>query len=310
MIKIRTIYSCKVTYYSLEKFLEYCKNNEISISNLEVDNYTFYFNVTKKNYVKLKLFVNEIIIIKKYGLEKIYEITKLNKISIMLLVFSFCLYAGLNNRIYQITINGTNILLNDMIRQRIDELNISRYQLMPNNKELKELEKILKMEFIDYIDVISVNSKGTYIFINYAKKGEEVEIIEKHGKMYAKKDAIIKSFDIESGKIVKEINDYVKKGELIVDDTLYYNDKPIIVGTAGTVFGYTFNKISLSCISTGLEKSEIYQILLSKARYEITKNFQLGEYIEKEIILSYINQNEIANMTIHYTLVENIISFE
>ena len=74
--------------------------------------------------------------------------------------------------------------------------------------------------------------------------GDIVEIEQKHGKMYAKKEGIIKSFDIESGKIVKEINDYVKVGDLLVDDTILYKDKAIVVGTLGRVMAYTFNNIT------------------------------------------------------------------
>lgn len=309
MMFIKSLYYLELTYYSPSEFLNFCHENYIILQDFSLKGYKYYFWVDKKSYKKIKKNFKEVKLIKSKGLHTIFQHIKINFITILLLIFSFVFYLFLNTRVFMIEINGSNRNINQLISNRISSLDIKRFSQMPTNNELKELEILLKMELINYVDLLTINSQGTYIYINYQKKGDEVIIEEKKGKMYAKKSGIIKSFDIESGKIMKEINDYVNKGDLIVDDTLYYKDKEIKVGTIGKVWAYTFNKISLSIISKGMEESEVYQILLSKARYNISKNFQIGEYIDKEIILSYINQNGVADMVIHYTLVENICSF-
>ncbi len=310
MIKIRTYYLSKVTFYSPEVFLSSCRYHNITIYNFQVlDQYNYQFLILKKDYKKLKNYYLDMKILKIYGFEYLKNIILSNKFTSFLIIISFLLYFFLNTRIYRIAINGTSDKINEIISNRIEELGIKQFNKMPSNSSLKEIEEILKMDLISYVDLISVNSKGTYIFINYEKKGEEIVIEKKNGKMYAKKDGIIKSFDIESGKIVKEINDYVKKGDLLVDDTLTFNDKEIIVGTLGKVFAYTFNKVKVSCSSLGVEKSELYQMLLSKARYELTKNLDPGSYIDKEVIMAFSDVNDIATMIIHYTLVENIVTF-
>ncbi len=310
MIKIKTYYRCQVTYYSKEVFIASCFHHGIDIYDFIInDRYNYEFIVSKKDYKKLKNFYLELSIIKKYGYESFFNFVWINKFAFSLLILSILLYLFLGTRIYCVKINGTSDSINNYISKRLDELDICRSRKMPSSDELKQIEDILQMELLEKLELISINSKGTYIFVNYEKKGDIVEIEQKHGKMYAKKEGIIKSFDIESGKIVKEINDYVNAGDLLVDDTILYKDKAIVVGTLGRVMAYTYNDITISCSSKGLEKSEVYQLLLSKARFEVSKNFDRYSYIDKEIIMSYINQNDIANMTIHYTLVENIAKF-
>lgn len=301
---------CSLKYYSKELFLQSCYHNQIEIEDfIEVDKYTYRFKTSYSNYKKLSKYYTGIEIIKKYGFLSLVELIKTNKLLSVLLIICLCFYLYLNKHIYQIEINGVSNQINSYIREKLKEFEIDKYQYMPQNSDLKEIENILKMDLMDSVDLLSITSKGTYIFVNYTKKGDLIELEKKNGKIYAKKDGIIKSFQIDSGKILCDVNDYVKKGDLLVDDYLYYKDKPIYVGTKGEIYAYTFNKISLSCVSKGLEKSEIYHLLLTKARYEVSKSFDANSYIDKELIVSYINQNDVANMTIHYTLVENIVSF-
>lgn len=310
MICIKSYYLCQVTYYSKEVFIASCYHHKLKIYNFKIiDQYNYQFLISKKDYKKLKEFYLDLKILKKYGFEQAISVVLKNKFILVCLVLSMILYSFLNTRIFSVHINGTSHQINSYISERLKQLDIYQFQSMPTNNELKEIENILKMELLDRIDLISINSKGTHVFVNYEKKGEIVDIEKKHGKMYAKKDGIIKSFNIESGKIVKEVNDYVNKGDLLVDDTIYYKDKEIKVGTLGQVMAYTFETMAISCVSTNLEKAEIYHILLTKARYEISKKIDRYSYIDKELIMSYINQNNVANMTIHYTLVENIVSY-
>ena len=307
MIKLRTYYLCRVTYYSKEAFLASCFHHGIRIFDFQIeDTYVFRFLITKSDYKKISRFYLELKVLKQYGIGAFFDLLLLHKLAFACLILSFCFYGFLNTRVYTIRINGNSDSINAYIRETIRQLGVAPMKTMPSNRELKELETILKMDLIEKVDLISVNSQGTYIFINYEKKGDEVVIEKKNGKMYAKKDGIIKAFEIESGKIVKEVNDYVRQGDLLVDDTITYKDKQYVVGTLGKVLAYTYNRIDISCVSANMEKSEIYHILLTKARYEIGKGFDSSSYIDKEIILSYTDQNGVANMSIHYTLVENI----
>lgn len=309
-MKIRSRYIISICYYSKEELLNFISENSIEIFMFNVvDDYHFEFEISKKNYHKLSKHFSDIKIEKIYGFESIVNSILKNKITAISIVISLLFYMFLNTRIYSINIQGTNDYINNYIASRFDEFLLKKYQKMPNIDEIKKIEEILKMDLCDKVDLISITSKGTYIFVNYVKKGDEIILEQKHGKMYAKKDGIIKSINIESGKVMIDVNDYVKNGDLLVDDTLYYKDKPIVVGTLGRVMAYTYGRINVSCISTNMEKAEIYQLLLSKARYEISKSFDIYSYIEKEIVLSYVNQNNIATMDIHYTLVENIIKF-
>lgn len=307
---IRSFYLIKINYYSSKAFFKILKSNKIKIYFYnKVSEYDFIIKIQPRDLKKIKNLFSSTEIISSSGIIKSFELINKNKIFCLMLVISICFYFFINTRIFKIEIRGVNSSINAKITQSLNKFNIKKYEKKPSINDLKQIENILKMELLNDVDLISLNSKGNYIFVSYSKKGENAIVKEKNGKLYAKKDGIIKFFDIESGKILKEINDYVKKGDLLVDDTLYYKDKPIKIGTYGKVYAYTFNEITISLISTGLEKSEIYQILLNKARNQIISTFDEKSYIDKEIITSYINQNGVCTMKIVYTIVENIAIF-
>ena len=125
-------------------------------------------------------------------------------------------------------------------------------------------------------------------------------------KYYASKSGVIKSSLISRGNFLYSVNDYVKKGDLLIDDYVYINNKSIYVGGYGKVYAYTWTIVEISKSSNEGNYIDYYAYLLNKCRYEISKNFDNDEYIyeEKILISSFLNNN--IHLKIHYTTVENI----
>ena len=119
---------------------------------------------------------------------------------------------------------------------------------------------------------------------------------------------MIKSFDLLSGNRVVDINDYVKKGDLLVKDVLTtdYNEE-VYIGTYGSVYAYTWYYSTISYPINEFDSNEtILANALLEAKHQICLNFSNSEYIYQENVLQFIKQDNNVFIKIHFTCVEDI----
>ena len=159
---------------------------------------------------------------------------------------------------------------------------------------------------IEKIEFFEIKRKGSLISVRYQKRRKSIALPNKTGKLYANKDGVVKMFDIKSGvKKVKE-NEYVRKGDLLVDDILETsNGNNVNIGTLGSVFAHTFYFINVSVKNDG-DEANVFSLLLYLAKLEISKELSYGEKIIREQILSYNLDEEVSTMKIYYVLLEDI----
>ena len=125
------------------------------------------------------------------------------------------------------------------------------------------------------------------------------------------KDGMIVRFEVTSGvKMVKEF-DYVKKGDLLVSDTLITSsEESKYIGAYGSVYAYTWYNVESSYAvknNKKIDELEIYNLLLEDNRAKIDKELTGNdEFLVKEQILSFKNDNNKYRLKIHYTLLEDI----
>ena len=110
------------------------------------------------------------------------------------------------------------------------------YILLNPELPVSRLERILEVldtkvlltdnEHIELAKQIGVNHQILKIS---DLKEKEIKHYQQFGKYYAKKDGMIKYTDIECGNYLFSSNQYVKQGELLIDDYLYINDKSICI---------------------------------------------------------------------------------
>ena len=91
------------------------------------------------------------------------------------------------------------------------------------------------------------------------KKRRKVNLEEQKGNnIYASKDGVIKKFDISSGVKNVKVNQFVKKGDLLVSDTIVNNkEENIDIGTKGSVYASTYYFLDVS-VNRNIEEMERY----------------------------------------------------
>lgn len=290
---MKNLINIQVISYSYNAFLDFLKNNNISIYKFKIiDQYTFNLYCSYWAYRKIKKKYKNTKIIGNNSVTNLLIRTISNKLVVFSLIISSLFYSFLSNRIMVININGVSNEINSVLEMELDYYNIAKYKTIPSVDRLKIIEKELYDKYQNTLDILSLTKKGNYIIVNYEKKKDKLNLEEKKGKIYSKKNAIISKILISSGNVLVKENQYVQKNQLIVDDELIKESEVIKVGTKGYVYGYTFNKIVIDYSKMNYEDIFIY------ARYKICENYILDERIVNETII-YDNEND-KIMILHY----------
>lgn len=295
-------FKCKIRLYSLLPFFEFIKKRNLNISNIIMkDDYTYIFYCSYFTYKKIKKEYKNVQLLSNNSIGNVFLKIFSEKLVIICLIISSIFYIYLSNKIFDIEINGTSEQLNYYLEKQLETYNIKKSYSLPTIKELKKIEKDMYIQNNDKLDLLSIIKKGSYIIVNYELKKENLVLDNNKGKIYSKKDAIISKILIGSGNVLVKENQFIKKGNLLVDDSIIVDEKIHYVGTKGIIYGYVYNKIEIS-----YQNYEIDKILLD-ARYLVSKNYILEEKILEENILHHDLERKI--LIIHYKCEEILNSY-
>ena len=132
-------------------------------------------------------------------------------------------------------------------------------------ERLNEILSNFKTIYKDKVEYINIYQVGSVFHVEYTKRKQDKKEKDDYQNLYAKKDGMIESFDVDSGLIKIKKNDYVKKGDLLVENTLISTQNETkIIPVKGHVYAYTFNQYEASVKNVNQDQGEVfYQLLLS-----------------------------------------------
>ena len=213
-------------------------NNEINIKIYKQD-YNKLINIKT---------IYEVSIIKYYGLEE-YKLNLLNNrfILISVLIGLIILY-GLSNIIFSVDVITNDNIMRNKLYTELKEYGIYKYKFKKSYEKLQYIKKDILSKYKDNMEWIEIESVGTKYIIRYEPRiinENKTKINYRH--IIAKKDAVIKGMNISSGQIVKNINAYVKKGDIIVSGYIDLNGniKDTIVSD-GTIYGEVWYQVTIN----------------------------------------------------------------
>ena len=291
-------------------FLDKIKNKNIEIlelKNIKENEYTFTSN---SKYKKELMKFNDIKLINSSGLLNTLRKHLKRKTTLLSLVCSICLYLYSSSKIININIKGNDDSLIPLIKEELNKNNIKVLKKKLNTKQSLVYEKNILKSLKKEIEWIEIRQVGVNLKVSFLKRRTAPILPEIGTSIYAQKDGMIVRFDVRSGvKMVKEY-DYVKKGDLLVSDTLVSSsEEEKYIGAYGSVYAYTWYNVesSINVENKKVDQMEIYNLLLEDNRAKIDKELTGNdEFLIKEEILSFNNDNNKYSLKIHYTLYEDI----
>lgn len=306
----KAMYLYRLRIYDISTALNQLKAANIKIYQLrKIDDFTYTFFASVYTKHRLKNEFPGIEIVRRAGFLSVFVSLIHYKTTLIAFVLSIALYFICSSRIWKVSITGDSILLYDLVAEELQNHDIKVGNKVMDIDTLSVIQSKILYENYDRIEYLSIQKKGCVIEVSFRKKREKVDQSVRGGNLYASRDGIIKSFDLLSGEKVVQINDYVKKGDLLVKDivTSDYNEE-IYVGTYGSVYAYTwyYADVETTIPDGDYDETETFSFLLMEARHQIAKNFAKDEYIYEENVLQFTRNGNHVTMRVHFTCVEDI----
>ena len=293
---------------NIERFIKRLKTNNIEILNItHINTDEVNIKIYKYDYdnvLKLKT-IYEIDILNYYGVVKLKNNIFDNKYVIIFILIALIFLYVITNMIFNIDIITNDSKMEKTLLSELEELGVKKYNFKKNYDKLQEIKKIILSNHKDELEWLEIESIGTKYIVRYEPRIKNIEKKEKKlSNIIAKKDAVIKSLNVSSGQIVKGINSYVKKGEVIVSGYIDLNGNiKDTVSSNGTIYGEVWYKVTVSYpykykeVKYTGNKNKVLAIKLLDKNIEL---FNFNHYKTKEIKDRTILKNNILPIKFVY----------
>ena len=214
---------------NIERFIRRLIKNKIEIISMERIKYNeiniiiFKYDLEKIDEIKT---IYEIEIKRYYGIDKIKKRINKNKYILIFIIFGILLIYFLSNIIFSVEVIHSSKEIRTLVKKELKEYGIDKYHFKKSYEEKEKIKEKILNKYNDKLEWIEIEEYGT----KYKIKVEE-RIINKDKQkgnnqdIVAKKDGIIINVEASNGEIIKNKNDYVKKGDIIISGNLKLNEE-------------------------------------------------------------------------------------
>ena len=248
--KFKSSILIKVTGKNIERFIKRLISHKVEILDLKYIKYNeVIIKIYKKDYKKIKEIktIYDIFIVDSYGFIKIKKIINMNKFMIISLIIGFILLLFLTNTIFEIEVVHNDSKTRERLINILEKYNIKVGKFKKNYDYITSVKEKILNDYKDEIEWLEIEDVGVkYIVrLELRKIPEQADIIENR-HIVASKDAIIKIIESSSGQIVKNKNDYVHKGDIIISGSIKLNEETKKnIGAIGNVYGEVWYKTTI-----------------------------------------------------------------
>lgn len=223
---------------------------KINISSIKYEKDRVLLKISYEDYKKIKQIKTtyQINIIKTCGKKKLLEDLTKYKVSIITFIISVFFVIFLSNFILFINIETDNIKIKNLIREELKNNNLTIFSLKKTYDNLNRITLNIKSNNLDKIEWIELDQNGVFLNIKVIERIANVKNRETGYKdIVAEKDGYIRKIYSRKGQILKNIDDYVKKGEVIISGNIFKGDKPVSkVRASGEVYAEVWYIVKLN----------------------------------------------------------------
>lgn len=249
--KFDNIVKVKIEGININNYIRRLLKKKINIIKLIPISYKeVHLIITIKEYEKLIKYksIYTITIIDRYGQAKLKVKFKKNLILLSALTLGLVLIILLSNVIFSIDIIHEDKEIRDLLKTSLANNGIKKYTLKKDYNTLEKIEENILNTNKDKLEWIEIIESGTkYIVRTEERKINKTKKNHQYQNIVAKKNAVITKIKAYQGEKVKVVNDYVKKGDVIISGYITHPDNTQTPTMAkGVVYGEVWYKISLN----------------------------------------------------------------
>ena len=240
----------KIEGKNVLNYIKWLIKQKINIINLNIIKYNeLELIINQKDYKKIQLYSKtyKIEIIKKYGKLKIIEILKNNSFIISSIILGIVFLYFLSNIIFSIDVIYNDKEVVTKIKSELKKYKIEKYKFKKDFSYLNYVKEDILKNNNDTLEWLEIVEDGTKYIVKLVERKQETKANEyKYQSIVATKDAIITSIKAQSGEKIKEISEYIKKDEIVINGIIPKPDGTIVYTKAkGNVYGEVWYKIDI-----------------------------------------------------------------
>ena len=240
--KLEDILKIEVKGRNVDNYIKKLIKAKINIIKLEKKNYkTIYIYIKYEDYLKIKKMktIYEINLVEKLGGFRFKHFIKKNIIMFIFILISILFLYMLSNFIFSINVIHSNKDLRNLVYQELNYHGIKKFSLKKDYSELEEIKNKILEDNKDKIEWIEIIPSGTKYIVRL-----EERILNKENKdisyqnIVASKSAILTEINAIKGEKVKNANDYVTKGDIVISGNIQKPDNNnILIHATGSIYG-------------------------------------------------------------------------
>ena len=240
----------KITGKNIERFIRKIIKLKIEILDIKIKKYNeAIIKIYKKDLDKIEKIktIYNIEIIETFGFIKIKKIININKYLIISIMIGYILLLILTSTIFKVEIIHDKKEIRTLLKDELEKYGIKEKRFKKSYKEIQKIKKKILNDYKDKIEWIEIEEVGTKCIVRV-----EERILTKNKKeistqnIVAKKSAILTKIEAKNGEIVKNINDYVKKGDVVITGDIKLNEETkSITGADGKIYGEVWYKTTI-----------------------------------------------------------------
>ena len=262
----------KVKNCNQTKIVQKLHNINVAIYKMDQINDDIYIKIRAEDYKKITKYLKTIEFYKyKYiGIEFFKQFIKKYQLIIIVFLISLLIIIFSSFFIVDIDIIHEDEALVEIIKNELDKYGIKKISIKKNYKSLQQIKKNIKNAHLDKIDWIEINKVGMKYIVRVEERIITIpKIKENYCSIYANKDGLVKKIKVFAGEGIVNINDYVKKGDILISGDIKRNEETVKhVCASGEVY------------------AEVWYIVNIKIPLKYYENEQTGKK-RKNIIINY-----------------------
>ena len=259
----------------------------LKLNNLNVDIKEIGY---ERDYLKFQILESDLKKVRKYlvsfevevldetGIYKLKQELKKNNLIITGIIFAVIIFLLLTNIIVEVNVIHEDSTLRELISESLKEKGVTPLSFKKSYDEYEKIIESIKEEYPDRIEWLEIDVEGMIIHVRVEER--IVNQIEKDYStchIVANKSGIIRSITTQRGVTEISINEYVKKGDILINGSIKLNEEiKENVCASGSVYAEVWYQVNAN-----IPMSEEKTVDTGKMRY----NFMVKKGSTETILL-------------------------
>lgn len=224
IILFNSLYTLKIEGKDVKRFFKTLISQNVYFEKVEFKGKILYVTVDKDNLEKITSIKTSysINVIKIYGMERLLQSIKYNKFMVISLFFSLIFLYVLSNITFDIYIMHSDKEIRDIMNYELLKHGIKKYTFLKGYDDIQKIKEDIINNNKNKIEWLEIEKIGTKYIIRVDKRIiNNEEKSENDCNIVAKKSGIIMKIDAEKGEVAVKVNDYVKKGDILISGVIH-----------------------------------------------------------------------------------------